>query len=107
MLRRFDCNWIDETGTPIPLQYLQKRTAEAHALERRIVALQQELAGAREHADSCRRRSEACRREYESMGVVRLHHRVHRALERAPAIVRRPTLAALRVLKRLTVGRPA
>ena len=52
MLRRFDCNWIDETGFPIPLQHLwsardaanQRYDASAagkisHAIRRRLGAL--------------------------------------------------------------------
>jgi glycosyltransferase involved in cell wall biosynthesis len=45
MLRQFDCNWIDETGFPIPLQYLWRVRDEYdsmvavrwhHALHRRL-----------------------------------------------------------------------
>lgn len=104
MLRAFDCNWIDETGTPIPLQYLHKKTAEAHGLERELEAIRQELAGVREHTESCRKRCGAVRAEYEAMAGVRLHRRVRRALEAMPGLVRTPLRVVLRAMKRVLVG---
>jgi glycosyltransferase involved in cell wall biosynthesis len=104
MLRAFDCNWIDETGTPIPLQYLHKKTAEAHALERELDAIKQELAGVREHTESCRKRCEATRAEYESMAGVRLHRRVSRVLDAMPGVLRVPLRGLLRACKRVLVG---
>lgn len=104
MLRAFDCNWIDETGTPIPLQYLHKKTGEAHGLERELAAIKQELAGVREHTESCRKRCQATRAEYEQMAGVRLHRRVNRMLEAMPGVVRIPVRGVLRVCKRIIVG---
>ncbi|VAX42849.1 hypothetical protein MNBD_PLANCTO03-221 [hydrothermal vent metagenome] len=104
MLRAFDCNWIDETGTPIPLQYLQKKTAEAHGLERDLHAVRQELTGVREHAESCSKRCQAVRAEYESMAGVRLHRRVRRLVDAMPSFLRTPALAVLRVVKRVVAG---
>ncbi len=101
MLREFDCNWIDETGTPIPLQYLHKKTAEAHGLERELRAVQQELAAAREHAAACTRRSKAVRAEYESMAGVRLHRKMRRVLDAMPRVVRAPLLGVLRLVQRV------
>jgi glycosyltransferase involved in cell wall biosynthesis len=104
MLRAFDCNWIDETGTPIPLQYLQKKTAETHGLERSLHAVRQELTGAREHAESCGKRCEAVRAEYDAMAGVRLHRRARRLLATVPGFVRRPARFALRLLSRAIAG---
>ena len=104
MLRAFDCNWIDETSEPIPLQYLHKKTAEAHKLERELAAIRQELAGVREHTESCRKRCKATREEYERMACVRLHRRVQRALDAMPGVVRVPIRGVLRVCKRVLVG---
>ncbi|HZW11024.1 MAG TPA: glycosyltransferase family A protein [Phycisphaerales bacterium] len=104
MLRAFDCNWIDETGRPIPLQYLERKTAEAHALERRLTDIERRLVAARARADALAERTEAVRAEYEAMAVVRLHHRVHRALAASPRLVRAPALATLRLLKPLLSG---
>jgi hypothetical protein len=104
MLRAFDCNWIDETGTPIPLQYLHKKTAEAHGLELELAAIRQELAGVREHTESCRKRCTAVRAEYERMAGVRLHRRVRRVLDAMPGSLRRPLLGLCRVLKRVLGG---
>lgn len=100
MLRAFDCNWIDETGTPIPLQYLHKKTGEAHGLERDLAALRQELAAAYEHARACAKRCEASRREYEAMAGVRLHRRIGSALDAMPGPVRAPLLGSARLFKR-------
>lgn len=107
MLRAFDCNWIDETGRPIPLQYLERKTAEAHGLERRLAGAASERAELAERLALLERRLDEQRREYESMGLVRLHHRVHRALGSMPGVARRPILGALRWLKRMVVGRSA
>lgn len=104
MLRAFDCNWIDETGTPIPLQYLHKKTAEAHGLERELDAVRQELAGVREHTESCRKRCTAVRTEYEHMAGVKLHRRLRRGLDALPGVLRTPLLGLCRILKRVLVG---
>lgn len=105
MLREFDCNWIDETGRPIPLQYLERKTGEAHGLEQRLQAAVREREELRRLVRSLEQRITATRDEYESMGVVRLHHRTHRVLAAMPALLRRPLLAGLRVVKRAAAGR--
>lgn len=103
MLRAFDCNWIDETGTPIPLQYLHKKTAEAHGLERDLHAVRQELAAAREQAKCCTRQRDALRAEYEAMTGVRLHRRARRLLDASPRVVRVPLLGVARFCKRIVL----
>ena len=101
MLRAFDCNWIDETGTPIPLQYLQKKTAETHAAEQKAAALELQIAAARERAEASRRVCEAQRAEYEGMAGVRAHRKARRVVDAMPGLLRRPLLAGVRGVRRL------
>lgn len=101
MLRAFDCNWIDETGTPIPLQYLQRRTAESHRMERELEGCRQSLAAAREHARACRRQCEGVRAEYESMAGVRLHRRAAGVVDALPRFLGAPARRAARLAARL------
>lgn len=94
MLRRFDCNWLDETGFPIPLQYLWRVRDSAGAAEARAAAAETSLAEvvarlaqasalqedfARRLADAqAAAASERTRREdlehfYEGLKAVRMH----------------------------------
>lgn len=70
MLRRFDVNWLDESGEPISLLYLRAQ------LER--------LKHARQQADDARRRADRIRNGYETMTAIRLQRRVDRLLARLP-----------------------
>lgn len=101
MLRAFDCNWIDETGTPIPLQYLHKKTGETHQAEQKAAALELQLAAARERSEAARRRCEAMRAEYEGMTGVRAHRKARRVADAMPGVLRRPLLAAVNGFRRL------
>lgn len=103
MLRRFDCNWIDETGYPIPLRYLWTRNERATELEAseaerlaEVASLRQRLESltvrdgtpgpesvARMHMVQETRRQVAA--EYESYTAVRLHRAWHRMLASLPA----------------------
>lgn len=75
MLRTFDCNWIDETGYPIPLQYLW-------SLRDRIPAMAASDGQAR--IPDVRDALDAQRQWYESFALVRLHRRLHRVVQSLP-----------------------
>ncbi|GMV26212.1 MAG: hypothetical protein AMXMBFR58_22430 [Phycisphaerae bacterium] len=99
MLRRFDCNWLDESGFPIPLMWLWKRRDRAWSLEA-------ELAAARRDVDSWKAAFEetralnaelqievirrattearAVRDHYESYTAIRVHRAWHRWMARLP-----------------------
>ncbi len=78
MLRRFDCNWIDETGFPIPLQYLWKVRDQAGQ----------------------------ARHEYESSAAVRLNRVVQRRIESLPRPAASVARRVLDRLKRALVKPP-
>jgi glycosyltransferase involved in cell wall biosynthesis len=85
MLRKFDANWIDETGFPIPLQWLwsqrdeaarlrverEELTRQAGALASQVTALNAELAQTRGW--------------YEQLLAVRLYRWVRRRIDGLPA----------------------
>ncbi|HRQ73388.1 MAG TPA: glycosyltransferase family A protein [Phycisphaerales bacterium] len=87
MLRKFDCNWLDESGLPIPLMHLreawaalgpaQAAAAEAQA---RAAALEAEAAGLR--AELRQARESVAR--FESMATVRLSRAMHRVIDAMP-----------------------
>ncbi len=94
MLRRFDCNWIDETGLPIPLQYLRSTVADLAALQARAAQLQQQVEYQRARNDAlgaelieqARLALDAAqlRDHYESYAAIRLYRAWHRWLARLP-----------------------
>ncbi len=101
MLRRFDCNWLDESGDPISLRHLK----DAHAS---IPVLYEQLAAAREERDAWRTKAEASdaayqqlHADYERMTVIRLHHRVHGVIRALPGPVRAIVGFPVRVLRGL------
>ncbi len=109
MLREFDCNWIDESGEPIPLRYLreahaalgpaQARAAEleahlaqaaqgAQALLARAEQAEASLAAASAQAAQARAQAQAEHAAYERMIAVRLHHKLYAIARRLPAPIR-------------------
>ncbi len=77
MLRRFDCNWIDETGFPIPLQYLW----------------------------SLRDQADLTRREYEASASVRLNRAIQRRIGALPRPAARLARRTMDLVKNLIVRR--
>ncbi len=87
MLRRFDCNWLDESGMPIPLMHLREAwaalgPAQAAAAEARarVVALEAEAACL--HAELQQAREKVGR--FESMTTVRFSRAMHRVIDAMP-----------------------
>lgn len=123
MLRRFDCNWLDESGDPIPLRHLREAHAALGPALARLSALEAEhaAAGAAAQAEVGRLRDEvsawsgaaagaraeleAQREAYERMIAVRVHHRVFAVARAMPGPVR-AVLRAPRALLRRLAGRP-
>ncbi len=79
MLRRFDCNWIDETGFPIPLQYLW----------------------------SLRDKADLTRQEYEASAAVRLSRAVKRRIANLPRPAANVARRMMDLMKQAIVKRPA
>lgn len=108
MLRDFDCNWIDETGVPIPLRHLREQAQSLPRLRAELREAREQTARERDRAAQERREAEErlalLRAGYESMGLVRLHHRVHRLLRAMPRPVGAPLLSLLSMLRRLFIG---
>lgn len=75
MLRKFDCNWIDETGFPIPLQYLWRCRDQAW------------------------HEAESMRAWYEQTAAVRLHRTIQGKLGGMPAPIASVTRRVLKWLK--------
>lgn len=95
LLRKFDCNWIDETGFPIPLQYFWGLQGKLEAAEARAAALEKENAAhaearaaeAKAGRQSAVQHGDLIRQHYESYAVVRFHRAWHRFLARMPGPV--------------------
>jgi len=79
MLRRFDCNWIDETGFPIPLQYLW----------------------------ALRDQADLTKQEYEASAAVRLSRAVQRRIGALPRPAANLARRMVEKMKRAIVNRPA
>lgn len=79
MLRRFDCNWIDESGFPIPLQYLW----------------------------SLRDQADATRREYEASAAVRLNRAVQRRIGALPRPAANLARRMVEKMRQAIMNRPA
>jgi len=79
MLRRFDCNWIDETGFPIPLQYLW----------------------------TLRDRADITRQEYEASAAVRLSRAVQRRISDLPPPAAGIARKVMDKVKAAIIKRPA
>lgn len=99
LLRKFDCNWIDETGYPIPLQYLWSLHEKLNTQGAKLAALDDQNGRLRDMAQ----RSQAMfdgqaerlkaryedelrtqREHYESYAVMRLHRAWHGVMRRLP-----------------------
>ena len=104
MLRRFDCNWLDESGLPIPLMHLreaaaalgpaQAAAADAHA---RVSALEAEADALR---DELRQASESIAR-LESMATARASRAMHRSIDAMPGPIADGVRRILRTATRL------
>ncbi len=114
MLRRFDCNWLDETGDPISLRHYRDMAAS-------IPVLYDQLAIARKHAEAMTAERDAWKAnhesveqsfkkvhaDYEAMTVIRLHHRAHGLMRALPRPVRALMLLPVRTLRALAGKRSA
>ena len=115
MLRRYDCNWLDETLDPIVLRYLWEMRDAWPKLHEQIAALtnqihieqaivQEQLAraeAAEAHARDAEARAAQTAHHYESMKAVRLHHAAHRTLNALPKPLRRFAWWCVNLLKRI------
>lgn len=107
LLRKFDCNWIDETGFPIPLQYLHGLQGRLEVLGRRVAELEAALGGAAEARaqDRCdaiqasARQMDLVREHYESYTVMRVHRAWHGLLSKLPGPVTWIPRQAARLLR--------
>jgi hypothetical protein len=110
MLRRFDCNWIDETGDPIPLRHLREAAAMVPHLHQQLGVLTHERDAWRAHAENLERGAQQLHADYEKMTVIRLHHRLHalrRSMRRAmPKPLHWLLDLPVRVARRLAGRRP-
>lgn len=106
MLRKFDANWIDETGQPIPLQYLRGCHDEAVRLRGEAAGLHAEIARLGGEAARARAEMEAQRAWYEGFAAVKLHHALHRAVARLPGPLAAGGRGILAAVRRVIAGRP-
>lgn len=104
MLRKFDANWIDETGYPIPLQYLRGCHDEVVRLRAASTQTQQDVLRLTGELAQARARVEELRSWYESFATVKLHHGVHRLVDRLPGPLARGGRGLLAAVRRLVVG---
>ncbi len=119
LLRKFDCNWIDETGYPIPLQYFWSLQGKLNTQEGRLAALEDQNGRLRDMAQRSQAMFEgqaaritaryedelrAQREHYESYAVVRLHRAWHGMMRRLPGplawMMRLPGRVVRRVIPR-------
>lgn len=101
MLRRFDCNWLDESGEPIPLRHLREIAAAAPLLHEQIAALTAERDAWKANFDACETGHKQILADYERMTVIRLHHRAHALLRSVPAPIRSAAMLPVRMLRSL------
>lgn len=100
LLRKFDCNWIDESGFPIVLLHLR-------ACRDRLPLAEAELAGAKAGADALARQNEALRSEVARVQgqladmAASTPVRWRRSLDRTTARLPAPLNAAVRAVLRL------
>lgn len=106
MLRRFDCNWIEETGEPIPLRHLREAAAMIPHLHHQIGTLTHERDAWRAHAEQIERGAQQLHADYEKMTVIRLHHRLHAIRRELPGPLRWAMDLPIRVARRLAGRRP-
>ena len=111
MLRAFDCNWIDETGYPIPLRFLWSLRDGVVGVEHRLWKDPDRTYGLPPLAEpkvaaAVLTAVEAQREFYESFAAVRIHRRIHRALQALPDPVYRAIKKVTGVIARLTGRKP-
>jgi glycosyltransferase involved in cell wall biosynthesis len=98
MLRRFDCNWLDESLMPIPLLYLQGLYPKLEAAGRQIAMLEAQAAAS---AASISEAELRVREHYESYAAVRMHRAWHNVLARLPGPIAMIPRAIGRIVKSL------
>jgi glycosyltransferase involved in cell wall biosynthesis len=112
LMRKFDVNWIDETGYPIPLRALWGLRDEVAQARSETDAVRDEMQRARDEIDVTRRELDIARGElsaanaeaarirefYESWVAVRLHHAIHRVV-RALGPLGRPIRAVMNLVR--------
>ncbi len=113
MLRAFDCNWIDETGFPIPLRYLWTLRDGVASAERAVAAARTGPGGyalpplGEPRLDAAMNIALASQRAfYESFVVMRAHRRIHRALQALPDPVYHAITKATGLFARLLGRKP-
>lgn len=109
LLRKFDCNWLDESGFPLSLLYLW-------GCRDRLPGLEGELTGARAQSNALRLeagtlRAELARvegrlAEMESSAAVRWRRSLGRTTARLPGPVTGALRAILRLFKRIGASGP-
>lgn len=101
MLRTFDCNWIDETGFPIPLRWLWSQRDEAAALRGERVQLIEQIASLGARAAEAEAELARTRAWYEQLLAMRLYRWVRRRLDSLPRPIAGAARASLGATKKL------
>lgn len=96
MMRKFDVNWIDETGYPIPLQYLWSQRDELARIKERTAP------GSSPTESSAA--IDAVHKQYERMTSVRFHRWLNRSVDALPKPAARSLRAAMGFIKRFVPG---
>lgn len=125
LLRKFDVNWLDESGWPITLlclwanrDELAKLKPEHAALVQRAGSLESQLAQARSHLETLTARSTALQNDvaflnrtldetrawYEGTMAMRLHHAFKRVLSYMPRPLSAAADGTFKALKKLVPG---
>jgi len=104
LLRKFDANWIDETGFPIPLQYLRGCHDEVVRLRGELAARGSDTGALAARLREAESKLEQQRAWYESFAAVRLHRAVHRLVDRLPRPLAAGGRGVLAALRRLISG---
>lgn len=107
LLRKFDANWIDETGYPIPLQYLRGCHDEVVRLRAAAAETGGDVARLTTELATARAEVERQRAWYESFAAVKLHHGMHRVVDRLPGPLASAGRGVLAAARRLVVGKGA
>ncbi len=109
MLRRFDCNWLDETGDPISLRQYRDMAASIPVLYEQLGLARQQAEAMTAQRDAWKAQFEVAEQgfakvhaDYEAMTVIRLHHRAHRLLRALPSPIRALLMLPVRALRALS-----
>jgi len=92
MLRKFDANWIDETGFPIPLQWLWSQRDEAARLRTEQQLSAQQIAALIGQVAAANAELAQTKAWYEQLVAVRVYRKVRKLIDRLP----RPLAGAAR-----------